>query len=252
MFLLASDFSLCSIAGLDRLTHMAELVSVIIPVFNEENFIEEVIERVLQIKLNGPVEPAELEVIVVNDGSTDDTAQKLERYNGATRVRIFHHPNNRGKAAAVQFGLNQAAGDIFIIQDADLECVPEEIPALLAPVLERRASIVYGSRFKGSIVNMSRVNRLANLFSTFTINFLFGSKLSDMNTCYKIFRREVLKGIEITSNHFAFDAEITAKLLRRKYDILELPIGYRGRSASEGKKMNWLRALEVYWGIFRS
>ena len=132
-----------------------------------------------------------------------------------------------------------------------MECVPEEIPTLLEPILDGRASIVYGSRFKGSIVNMSWINRMANLFSTFTVNLLFGSKLSDMNTCYKIFRRECLKGIEITSSHFAFDAEITAKLLRKKYEIMELPIDYRGRSVTDGKKMNWMRALEVYLGIFR-
>lgn len=227
---------------------MKELVSVIIPVYNEENFIEEVIERVRQIPLEHSVR---CELIVVNDGSTDETAEILEQYQGDPGIQVFHFTRNQGKAHAVKFGFSRAQGDILIIQDADLECDPEEIPSLLEPVLSGRADVVYGSRFKGSVVNMPWINRMANLFSTFTINLLFHSQLSDMNTCYKVFRRKVLDGIEITSSHFAFDAEITAKLLRRKQDILELPIGYRGRSNAEGKKMNWLRALEVYLGIFR-
>lgn len=227
---------------------MNELVSVIIPVYNEENFIEEVINRVRRVLLESSVE---FELVVVNDGSTDETKGKLNQYDRVSGIRVFHLPHNQGKSAAVKFGIGQAKGGVLIIQDADLECVPEEIPSLLAPILTGRASVVYGSRFKGSVVNMPWINRFANLFSTFTVNFLFRSKLSDMNTCYKVFRREALEGIEITSNRFAFDAEITAKLLRRKHDILELPIGYRGRSGSQGKKMNWFRALEVYFGIFR-
>jgi len=191
------------------------------------------------------------EIIVVNDGSTDRTAMMLDTYQSHPEIKIFHHARNMGKASAVRLGIERAGGDVIVIQDADLELSPEDYPSLIEPIIQNRTHVVYGSRFKGTVKNMPVVNRIANMLSNATANLLFNSKLSDINTCYKMFRKSVLENIEITSEHFAFDAEITAKLLRKGHRILEIPIRYFGRSRSEGKKMMWLRALQVYWGIFK-
>ena len=223
-------------------------LSVIIPVYNEERFIGSVIEKVRSVTLP-PCLTREL--IVVNDGSTDNTAKILERFKGFPEVKILHHARNLGKSAAVRTGIQTAQGDLILIQDADLECTPADYPRLLEPFLGNHLSVVYGSRFKGKIKNMSLMNRIANRISTATVNLLFRTKLSDVNTCYKVFRRKLLDRNKITSKHFVFDAEITVKLLKQGYQILEVPISYCGRSRSEGKKMNWLHALRVYWGIFK-
>jgi glycosyltransferase involved in cell wall biosynthesis len=223
-------------------------LSIIIPAYNEAPRIGEVIRRVIAVRL-----PANLtkEIVVVDDGSTDGSDAVLSRFRDDPQIVLIRYKRNMGKAAAVRAGSIQASGDIMLVQDADLELNPEEYPNLLEPILAEEASIVYGSRFLGRVENMSWVNRFANQFSTGVTNLLFRSKLTDMNTCYKVFKRHTLEGIEITSKHFAFDAEVTAKWLKQGFEITEVPINYMGRSHEEGKKMNWFRALQVLWGVVK-
>lgn len=223
-------------------------LSVIIPAFNEDRFIRNVLDQVQSVTLPMGISK---EIIVVNDGSTDDTGKILQEIPASGSIHVIHHCRNLGKAAAIRSGIRQAEGDVIVIQDADLECSPDDFPKLIAPILRNQTSVVYGSRFKGVVRNMPIINRIANKSANLTANLLFGSSLTDINTCYKMFRREVLHKIALKSNHFTFDTEITAKILRQGYRIVEIPINYFGRPRSEGKKMNWYRALQVYWGILR-
>jgi len=222
-------------------------LSIIVPVFNEEKTIDTVIKKLKSLHIEGITK----EIIIVNDGSTDETEHVLKKYNHDAELKILHHPNNIGKTSALKYGIEEATGDILIIQDADLEYNPDEIPYLVTPVLEQKAPVVYGSRFKGSIKKMKLVNRIANRISNLTFNLLYPVKLTDINTCYKVFKKNTLEGINIESQQFTFETEITAKLVNQGRHILELPINYVARSNSDGKKINWSRALQMYWGIFK-
>jgi glycosyltransferase involved in cell wall biosynthesis len=224
-------------------------LSVIIPVYNEEQTINEVIERVCAVDL-GDVEK---EIIVANDGSTDATGRIADanRWIRDGRVQIHHSPINLGKGAAVRLGLSFASGEIILIQDADLELDPEEYADLLKPILEDRAEIVYGSRFLRPTGHIPRRTRLANRFLTLLTNVLFRARLTDMETAYKAFRREVLDGIRLRCVGFDFEPELTAKLLLSGRRIAEVPISYKPRRADEGKKMRWIDGVDAIYALVK-
>jgi len=222
-------------------------VSIIIPVYNEENTIKLVLDKVLSVTLP---EGISREVIVVNDGSCDQTAEVLSPYNDHHNVKILHQVN-KGKAAALVRGAAESTGDILLIQDADLEYDPVQYPVLLDPILRGEVDVVYGSRFMGEIKDMRWINKWANRVSNWTLRVLYGVNLTDVNTCYKVFKRQVIQGIRICSRNFAFETEVTVKLIRRGIRIKEVPIEYAARSYREGKKIRWITALEMYWPIIK-
>ena len=224
-------------------------LSVIIPVYNERNTLEEILVRVSRT-------PMEKEIIVVDDGSEDGSREILQRLSEGSEhldeLRVFFHGRNRGKGAAVRTGIAHATGDWVLIQDADLEYEPRDYPRLLAPLLDGRADVVYGSRFlDGARRTRYLQHYLANRFLTFVSNLMTNQKLSDMETGYKVFRREVLDGIRLRSNRFEFEPEITAKVARNGYRIYEIPISYNSRSYREGKKITWIDGLKALWALFR-
>ena len=226
--------------------HQYALLSVIVPVFNERTTVAEVIRRIRAVEL-----PVEVEVIVVDDGSSDGTDKVLTALGDST-VRVINHTRNRGKGAAIRTGMEAIRGDLVLVQDADLEYDPQDWLKLLDPILRGKARVVYGSRFTGERKNMMPLHWIGNRFLSLVTNVLYSSTLSDMETCYKLFDRRVLEGITIESDKFDFEPEITAKVLRRGYRIYEVPISYAGREIDEGKKISWkdgfgaLKALIKY------
>lgn len=222
-------------------------LSVVIPAYNEESTIEEIISKVQAVPL-----PAGLsrEIVVVNDGSKDRTADILSRFSGQAGTVIIHQ-SNQGKTAALLTGFKNATGDILLVQDADLEYDPQQYPKLLQPILDGRTEVVYGSRFLGSIDAMEPVNRWANEISNRTFSFLYGVEMTDINTCYKVFTRRAWEGMVITSKNFAFETEFTVKILHRGYRIKEVAIDYTARTREAGKKIKWSTALEMFWPIIK-
>ena len=227
-------------------------LSVIMPVYNEESTLEEIIKRVhgvdLTLRIIDPItgeEQAigfELELVIVDDGSTDGTRLILDQWRADPPpwMRIVYHRQNGGKGAAIRTGFQHATGDILVIQDADLEYDPRDYVTLIEPILEERCSVVYGSRFMGGPRSaMSLSHTLGNKGLTMITNILFGTALSDMETCYKCFHRDVIADMPLTSKRFEIEPELTAKILRRGYDIFEVPIRYNGRNFHEGKKLSW-------------
>jgi len=214
-------------------------VSVIIPAYNEERLIALLLDKVIEAKLP---DGADKEILVINDGSTDGTVEVVNQYVQKNSVRLFHQ-ENEGKTAAVLKGIKESSGDIMLIQDADLEYDPSEYAQLVRPILDGKTSIVYGSRFMGTIKNMRFPNRLANIMTNLTLNMIYGTKLTDNNTCYKVFKKNTLDGITITSTHFGFDCEVTVKWLKRGFPIHEVPIRYVGRTKAEGKKVNFVNTF---------
>jgi glycosyltransferase involved in cell wall biosynthesis len=214
-------------------------LSVIVPVYNELDTVAEAVRRARSVDL-----PVDRELIVVDDGSTDGTRDILPTLQDS-KVRVVFHPANRGKTAAIRTGLAHATGDLVVIQDADLEYDPEDWSKLLAPVLEGRARVVYGSRFTGRRRNMLLWSEIGNRFLCLVTNVLYGSRLSDVETCYKLFDRQVLQNITLRSERFGFEPEVTAKLLRAGEPIVEVPISYDGRTRQEGKKISWRDGLET-------
>lgn len=218
-------------------------LSVIMPVYNEKATLLEIIDRVERVQV-------EKEIIIVDDGSTDGSSEILRNLDPGRALVIFHG-KNKGKGAAVRAGLEQASGDIIIIQDADLEYDPQDIPRLLKPIIDGKADVVYGSRFTGEHKNMFFWHWVGNRFLTLITNILFDTTLSDMETCYKMFKRKVLEGITLKSNGFEFEVEITAKILKRGYRIYEVPISYAGREYHEGKKITWRDGIRAIWYLLR-
>ena len=221
-------------------------LSIIIPAYNERNTIKEILRRVRAVDL-GEIEK---EIIVVDDGSTDGTSDILKLEEDST-TRVIRHDVNRGKGAVIRDALPQATGDYIIIQDADLEYDPEDFRIMLAPVLKKKADVVYGSRFTGEHRDMLYWHWLGNKFLNFVTNVLYNTTLSDMETCYKLFSRDSLKGIEIESEGFEVEPEITAKLLRKKVRIYEVPVSYAGREYDEGKKIVWMDGFKALWSLIK-
>jgi glycosyltransferase involved in cell wall biosynthesis len=220
-------------------------LSVIVPVFNERSTVAEIVRRMRSVEL-----PVEREIVVVDDGSYDGTADVLSQLRDST-VRVVKHAQNRGKGAAIRTGLESATGDLVLVQDADLEYDPEDWPRLLAPVLKGRARVVYGSRFTGERRNMLFLHWVGNRFLSLVTNILYNSTLSDMETCYKLFDRRVLDGMRLTADRFDFEPEFTAKILRRGIRIYEVPISYAGREPDEGKKITWHDGLTALWTLVK-
>jgi glycosyltransferase involved in cell wall biosynthesis len=220
-------------------------LSVIVPVYNERNTVVEIIRRMRAVDL-----PIDREFVVVDDGSTDGTRAVLTQLGDST-VKIVTHPQNRGKGAAIRTALEHVTGDLVLIQDADLEYDPEDWPKLLAPVFRGKAQVVYGSRFTGERRNMLFMHWIGNRMLSLVTNALYNTTLSDMETCYKLFDRDVLRGITIESNRFDFEPEITAKILRKGVRIYEVPISYAGREFDEGKKITWRDGFAALWALVK-
>ena len=223
----------------------APLLSIIVPVFNERATLEELIQRVRQIHCSK-------EILIVDDGSTDGTTDQIAHLTKLIGVRGLYHCQNAGKGAAIRTGLQQAFGKIVVIQDADLEYDPAEIEKLIEPIVEDRADVVYGTRFGSSRPAIGPISRrVANRFLTWLSNRSTGLRLTDMETCYKAFRREAIAGVTLCEDRFGFEPEITAKISRGSWRIMEVPISYDPRDHSRGKKIGFRDGLRAIWCILR-
>ena len=221
-------------------------VSVVIPVYNEISTIDEIVRRVQDVDL-------ERELIIVDDFSTDGTRERLEELAKVQEdVKVIYHDCNQGKGAALRTGFGQVSGDIIIIQDADLEYDPREYSVLLEPIVDGRADVVYGSRFLGGPHRVLYFwHYMGNKFLTLLSNALSNLNLTDMETCYKVFRRDVLDGMTLKSNRFGFEPEFTAKIAQKGCRIYEVPISYSGRTYAEGKKIGWKDGVAAIFAILR-
>ena len=224
-------------------------LSIVVPVYNEAATLGKLLSRVLEVDYG-----CELEILLVNDGSSDGTAKEGDRCAAQdSRVRVIHHDRNRGKGAALRTGFQQASGDIVIVQDADLEYDPAEIPKVINPILIGIADVVFGSRFLSA--GPHRVlyfwHSVGNRFLTLLSNIFTNLNLTDMEVCYKAFRREVLQYLVLQEDRFGFEPEITAKLAHGRWRIYEIPISYYGRTYEEGKKIAWRDGVRAVWCILK-
>ena len=220
-------------------------LSVVIPVYNERGTVAELVRRVQAV-------PIDKEILLVDDGSTDGTPTVLAKLAEQPGVRLIRHERNQGKGAALRTGFAAATGDVVIVQDADLEYDPAEYPRLLQPIIDGRADVVYGSRFSGNVARIHLFwHRVANGVLTFASNVFTNLNLSDIESCYKVFRREVVQGMKLRENRFGIEPELTAKIARGRWRVYEMPISYSGRDYSEGKKIGWRDAVRALYCIVR-
>lgn len=218
-------------------------LSIIIPVYNEVDTIEEIVERVWQVSI-------EKEIIIVDDGSTDGTRSRLKNISDNKNVKVLLHDHNKGKGTALRTGFGASTGDVILIQDADLEYDPREYPILLSPIIEGKADVVYGSRFLGGPHRVLYFwHYVGNKWLTLLSNALSNLNLTDMEVCYKVFKREVLKDLTIRSNRFGFEPEFTMKIAKRRFRIYEVPISYSGRTYAQGKKIGWRDGVVALFAI---
>ena len=221
-------------------------LSIIVPVYNERNTIQEILRRVRAVDIGEITK----EIIVVDDGSTDGTGDILKLEDDST-TRVLRHDRNRGKGVAISTALPHVTGDCVIIQDADLEYDPDDYRVMLAPILKKKAEVVYGSRFTGEHRDMLFWHMMGNKFLSLVTNILYNTTLSDMETCYKLFALRSLEGIQVKANRFDFEPEITAKILKKKIRIYEVPISYAGREYDEGKKITWRDGIVALWTLIK-
>lgn len=234
------------------------MLSIIIPVFNEEATVSEILKRVGKVRLPKGLSR---EIIAIDDCSTDNSKFKIQSSKLKFKIKnlkVLEHKTNRGKGAAIRTGIKSAKGDIILIQDADLEYDPNDYGKLLTPLLEDKAKVVYGTRLKNYPIRLFGrrhtpflTHYLGNKFLTLVTNILYGDGVTDMETCYKVFKRGVLKGIKIKSNRFEFEPEITAKVLRSGYKIYEVPIKVEPRGYDEGKKITWRDGFLAIWTLMK-
>lgn len=222
------------------------VLSMLIPAYNEEDVVRQSIARLQEV-------PITLEVIVVNDGSTDRTGEILDQLASEGLVhQVIHQPRNRGKGAAIRAGLARATGDVVVVQDADLEYDPMELPELMEPIMLGKADAVYGSRFQSGPRRVLYFwHSMGNRFLTLLSNILTNLNLSDVETCYKMMRRDLAQSLPLVSNRFGIEIELTARLAQAGARIWELPISYSGRTYAEGKKINWRDGVAALWHIIR-
>lgn len=223
-------------------------VSILIPVYNEFLTLPLVVQRVLGAPLP---HGCEKEIIIIDDGSTDGTTELLGQYKESPLVVVHHSIVNFGKGAALRIGIAKSTGDVILVQDGDLEYDPNDYPKILEPLVCWHAKVVYGSRFLGKVRGMKWANWLANKLLTFTANLLYGARITDEATAYKAFRREVLEAVLLKCMRFEFCPEITAKVRRLGYEIVEVPISYNPRGILEGKKIGWRDGAEALWTLIR-
>lgn len=230
-------------------------LSIVIPVFNEEKTIAEILKRVNEVKITG----IEKQIIVVNDGSTDKTEKEISNSSVISRIEFFNHAVNQGKGAAVRTGIKNAGGELIIIQDADLEYNPKDIERLVRPILDGKTKVVYGTRLK-RLPSFSKEERtpqfllhyVGNKFLSLLTSILYGQWITDMETCYKLFPRQAVESMKLNARGFEFEPEITAKLLKKGYKILEIPISTKPRGYGEGKKLNTFRdGIIALWSLLK-
>jgi glycosyltransferase involved in cell wall biosynthesis len=220
------------------------LLSVVMPCYNERDTIEEIVGRVL-------AQPVRVELIVVDDGSKDGTREILTGLHQRHGFKLIFQEKNQGKGAALRRGFQEVTGDLVVIQDADLEYSPEEYPELIELICQGRADVVYGSRFIGRHRVFMFSHYLGNVFLTFVTNVLYNTMLSDMETCYKVMRTEVLRSMTLKSDSFGIEPELTAKIFKRGYRVYEVPITYDGRNYDEGKKITWRDGFVALWVLLK-
>jgi len=224
-----------------------QILSVVMPVYNEKATVLKAIDKVLRLDLVK-------ELIVVDDGSTDGTKELLSQTRFDDRVKVFFHDKNMGKGAGLRTGFQHVSGGVVVIQDADLEYDPNEFKEMIKPIEEGMADVVYGSRLSGGKPQRAHMflHKIGNDFLSFLTNLLYNTTLTDMETCYKMFRKEVIDGITIRSNGFSVEPELTAKILKnKKLRIYEMPISYYGRSYAEGKKISWKHGFGAIWALLK-